>query len=154
MPIKYLVSILLAIMLAVIGCAAGDYGQREQSGMVIGGILGGLLGTQVGGGHGRDAAIIAGALAGTAIGGAVGRSMDDVDRMRTAQTLETVRTGVPARWSNPDTGVDYTVVPTRTYDSAAGPCREYTIDATVGGKREKVYGTACRQADGSWKVQG
>jgi len=24
----------------------------------------------------------------------------------------------------------------------------------IGGKNEKAYGTACRQPDGSWKVQG
>lgn len=28
-----------------------------------------------------------------------------------------------------------------------------TVDSVVGGKRDKVYGTACRQADGSWRVQ-
>jgi len=45
------------------------------------------------------------------------------------------------------------VTPTKTYETAAGPCREYTIDAIIGGSTEKIYGTACRQADGSWKVQ-
>jgi hypothetical protein len=29
--------------------------------------------------------------------------------------------GVPAQWVNPDTGHQYTVVPTRTYDITAGP---------------------------------
>ena len=38
------------------------------------------------------------------IGGAVGRSMDDTDRLKTARSLETVRTGVPSTWSNPDYG--------------------------------------------------
>ena len=148
---KTLVSILLAT--TVSGCATSQ-GPQEQTGMVIGGILGGVLGSQVGGGHGRTAAIIAGTLAGAAIGGAIGRNMDETDRMRTAQTLETVRTGVPAQWRNPDTGNEYTVVPTRTYDTASGPCREYTIDAVIGGRKEKVYGTACRQPDGSWRIQG
>jgi surface antigen len=72
--------------------------------------------------------------------------------MRTAQTLETVRTGVPSTWQNPDSGYQYEVTPTRTYETAGTPCREYTVDAVIGGKREQVYGTACRQADGSWKV--
>ena len=27
-------------------------------------------------------------------------------------------------------------------------------NVTIGGKDEKAYGTACRQPDGSWKVQG
>ncbi len=145
-------SILLASTLSITGCASYQ-GQQEQAGMVIGGVLGGVLGSQAGGGHGRTAAIIAGTMAGAAIGGAVGHSMDEVDRMKTAQTLETVRTGVPAQWHNPDTGNNYSVVPTRTYETSTGPCREYTIDAVIGGRKEKVYGTACRQADGSWQVQ-
>jgi surface antigen len=149
---KILLSTLLAASVAVSGCASYQ-GQQEQTGMVIGGILGGVLGNQVGGGHGRTAAIIAGTLAGAAIGGAIGHNMDENDRRRTAQTLETVRTGVPSRWRNPDTGNDYTVVPTRTYESAEGPCREYTIDAVIGGRNETVYGTACRQPDGSWQVR-
>ena len=149
---KILLSTLLAASVAVSGCASYQ-GQQEQTGMVIGGILGGVLGNQVGGGHGRTAAIIAGTLAGAAIGGAIGHNMDENDRRRTAQTLETVRTGVTSRWRNPDTGNDYTVVPTRTYESAEGPCREYTIDAVIGGRNETVYGTACRQPDGSWQVR-
>jgi surface antigen len=100
----------------------------------------------------QTAAIIAGTLAGAAIGGAIGRSMDEVDRMKTASTLESVRTGVSSRWQNPDTGYQYAVTPTRTYETSAGPCREYTIDASIGGRTEEVYGTACRQPDGSWKV--
>jgi surface antigen len=149
---KLLLSTLLAASVALTGCATYQ-GQQEQAGMVIGGILGGVLGSQVGKGHGQTAAIIAGTMAGAAIGGAVGHSMDETDRLRTAQTLETVRTGVPSRWHNPDTGNDYTVVPTRTFETAQGPCREYTMNAMIGGKKETVYGTACRQPDGSWQVQ-
>jgi len=89
---------------------------------------------------------------GAAIGGAVGRSMTDTDRLKAAHTLESVRSGVPARWVNPDTGNSYVVVPTRTFDQAGAPCRDYTIDATIGGAKEKVVGTACRQPDGSWRV--
>jgi surface antigen len=48
-------------------------------------------------------------------GAAFGRSMDDVDRLRTSQTLETSRTGVSSSWPNPDTGNHYAVTPTRTY---------------------------------------
>lgn len=125
---------------------------QEQSGMVIGGILGGVLGSQVGGGSGRTTATILGAIAGAAIGGAVGRSMDESDRLKTAHALENVRTGVATQWRNPDTGNQYTVVPTKTVESVQGPCREYTVDAVISGRRETVYGTACRQPDGSWKV--
>ena len=139
------------LSLAMLGCTAPA--TQEQSGMVIGGLLGGLLGSQAGQGDGRTAAIILGTVIGANIGGNVGRSMDETDRLKTAHALETVRTGVPSRWVNPDTRNQYTVVPTRTYDAASGgPCREYTVDAVIGGKREKVVGTACRQADGSWRT--
>jgi surface antigen len=121
--------------------------------MVIGGVLGGIGGAQIGKGTGRTAAIIVGTMAGAAIGGAIGRSMDETDRLKAAHALETVRTGVPSTWNNPDTGNVYTVTPTRTYDTEAGPCREYTMDARIGGRLEQVYGTACRQPDGTWRIQ-
>ena len=152
MKIKLFAGLMAVIITVLSGCAVDPGRANEQAGMVVGGVLGGVLGSHVGKGHGRQIAIIAGTLIGASIGGAVGRSMDDTDRLKTAQTLETVRTGVPSRWQNPDTGNRYEVTPTRTYDQDTGPCREYTVDAVIGGKREKVYGTACRQADGSWKV--
>lgn len=126
---------------------------QEQSGMVIGGLLGGVVGSQFGQGSGRTAAVILGTLTGVAVGGAVGRSMSERDRYMTAQTLETVRTGVSSHWVNPDTGHRYTVVPTRTYGSDDGPCREYQVNAVIGGRTEQMVGTACRQADGSWRAQ-
>lgn len=141
-----------ALSFLVSACATTGRGENEQAGMIIGGILGGVLGKEVGKGHGRTAAIIAGTMIGSTIGGNVGRSMDDTDRLKTAHTLETVRTGVNSSWRNPDTGNQYTVTPTRTYSAASGPCREYTVDGYIGGKKEKIYGTACRQADGSWKT--
>ncbi len=125
---------------------------KQDQGVVIGAIAGGILGNQVGGGSGQVLATIVGTVAGAAIGGSIGRTMDETDRLNTAVALENVRTGVPSAWVNPDTGYEYAVTPTNTYDSGNGPCREYTLDATIGGKTEQIYGTACRQADGSWLV--
>jgi surface antigen len=148
----YALAVTALCSLLVSGCA-GYQSQQEQAGMVIGGLLGGVLGTQVGQGDGRTAAIILGTLAGTAIGGSVGRSMADADKLKTAHALENVRTGVPSSWKNPDSGNQYVVVPTRTFDATTGPCRDYTVDAVIAGKKEKVNGTACRQADGSWQMR-
>lgn len=132
------------------GCAT-----KEQTGAVLGGVAGGVLGSQVGGGHGRTLAIIAGTLAGTMIGSTIGRYMDEQDRMRMAQTFETNRTNQTSAWKNPDTGSSYAVTPTRTTFPAGAegqPCREFRMKADVGGKPQDMYGTACRQSDGSWKV--
>lgn len=143
-------AVMMCSAMILTGCTTQP--TQEQSGMVIGGLLGGVLGAQVGQGSGRTAATIIGTMAGAVIGGNVGRSMDDRDRMHTALALENVRTGVPTQWRNPDTGNAYTVVPTRTYETQQGPCREYTVHAVVGGEADKVYGTACRQPDGSWQM--
>lgn len=140
----------LATALILPGCATDS--PKQNTGTVIGGVAGGVLGSRIGSGSGKTAATIVGAIAGAAIGGSIGKTMDDVDRMKMAQALEGTRTGASSTWQNPDTGAHYTVTPTRTYESAEGPCREYTTEAVIGGKREKVYGTACRQADGSWRI--
>jgi surface antigen len=142
------------IAAAIVLAACSAEPTQQETGMVVGGVLGGILGSQVGHGSGRTTATIIGAVAGAAIGGTIGRTMDDNDRARTAQALEMQRTGEPSSWHNPDTGNRYTVKPTRTYGSDSGPCREYTVDAVVGGRPETVYGTACRQPDGSWRTVG
>ena len=153
--LKQLTAVVIASTVGITGCTTTQ-GQNEQAGMLIGGALGGLLGAQVDDDYNdwRTAAIIVGTMAGAYIGGSVGRSMDDVDRLRTNQTLETVRTGVGSSWTNPDSGNRYSVVPTRTYESNAGPCRDYVIEAVIEGRPDKVYGTACRQPDGTWRTQG
>lgn len=133
------------------GCETTSHGQQGE---VLGGVLGGVIGAQVGEGRGKTAAIIVGTIAGAMIGRHVGESMDDTDRMQTARVLNDSRTGEPTTWVNPDTGYRYTVTPTRTFEESSGPCREFQLDATVGGERNQdVYGTACYQADGSWLVR-
>lgn len=143
-------AVLLGCVLALAGCQTQP--TQEQGGMVVGGILGGVLGSQVGEGSGRTVATVVGTMVGAMIGGTVGRSMDEQDRMKTSMALENVRTGVPTQWRNPDTGNAYTVVPTSTYETAEGPCRDYTVDAVVNGKKERVTGKACRQPDGTWRA--
>jgi surface antigen len=151
MQLTVLASLLAATLL--VACETTPEHQKEQAGAVIGAVVGGVVGSQVGGGSGRVAAAVAGTIAGGFIGHAIGLNMDDTDQLKARQALEGSRTGEPTTWRNPDTGATYTVVPTLTYQGTNGPCREYTLDANVGGKPAQLYGTACRQSDGSWKAQ-
>ncbi|MDX1514684.1 MAG: glycine zipper 2TM domain-containing protein, partial [Gammaproteobacteria bacterium] len=129
-----------AMAVALAGCQEV---RNEQVGTVVGGGLGGLLGAQVGGGKGQIAAAVAGALVGAYLGGQVGKSMDEVDRMKANRALESTPTGQTSSWSNPDTGHQYTVTPTRTYQTDSGaPCRDYTTEAIIDGRKEYVKGTA------------
>ena len=151
---RRLTAALLLAVLAVFLVNACETTTHAQQGEVMGGVLGGVLGAQVGEGRGRTAAIIVGTIAGAMIGRHIGESMDETDRVQTATVLRDARTGESTTWVNPDTGYEYTVTPTRTFDSSGGPCREFQLDATVGGKtNQDLYGTACLQADGSWLVR-
>ena len=151
MKLRNRIATLVVATSLLAGCQT-NAGSNEQSGVVIGAVLGGILGKEVSGRSGRTSAIILGTLIGSQIGGNIGRSMDETDRLKVAHSLETVRTGVSTTWTNPDTNYSYAITPTSTTESSSGPCREYTIDAMIGGKTEQIYGTACRQPDGSWKT--
>ena len=143
----------LAITAIVAGIIlSGCETTREQQGQVIGAITGGLLGTQVGSGTGRSAATIVGTILGGYIGGTIGRSMDENDRSQAGRVLESTPTHTSSSWENPDTGYSYSLTPTRTYDNGSQPCREYTTEAWIDGRKETLYGTACRQPDGTWQV--
>ncbi len=123
---------------------------KQDIGTLAGAGAGAAVGAQVGGGTGKLAAVAIGTLIGGYIGGSIGKTMDDVDRMKMNRALETQPTGQPYSWQNPDTGNDYAVTPTQTYQSESGPCRDYTTEAMIDGQREVVHGTACRQSDGRW----
>lgn len=148
---KHFILVAIAIV-SLAGCAQDR--PNESFGTILGGAIGGIAGHQVGSGSGRVAATIVGTLIGGAIGGNVGRTMDQVDRQRVATTLERTPDNHSVYWQNPNSGAEYATTPIRTYTNRAGsPCREFQQTAYVGGKRQNVYGTACRQADGSWKIQ-
>jgi surface antigen len=142
---------LLVAALALAACENPP--SRETTGTVAGAVVGGVVGSTIGGGTGRTVAIVAGTLAGGVLGKHIGKRMDEADRLKAAQALETAPTGQATAWRNPDSGAQYNMTPTRTYQAHGENCRDYTIDATVEGKPEKVQGSACRKADGTWKTE-
>lgn len=148
---QQLSSLLLAatFTFSLAGCQTSP--TQEDTGRVVGAVLGGVLASNVGKGSGKTAAIIAGTLIGGYLGGAIGKSMDENDRYRASQTFENNQTNQASSWRNPDSGNEYTVTPTRTYASDSGPCRDYTTEVIIDGKRETATGTACRE-DGKWRV--
>jgi surface antigen len=124
---------------------------REVIGGILGGVTGGVIGSQVGKGSHRTAVTIGGTIVGVLIGGAIGRSMDEADHACIAHTLEQAPPGHAVTWSDPD-GRHYRVVPFDAYEDRQGrTCREYQTTATIGGRNQQLYGTACRDADGNWQ---
>lgn len=143
----------IVALLSCLSLVACSNLSNQDVGTVTGGVAGGLLGSTVGGGSGRILAIAAGTLAGAYIGGSVGKNMDDNDRMRMNAALNNNNVGEPAYWHNANTGANYHVVPVRNVSVQGNRyCREYRTVADIGGKKQQMYGTACRQPDGSWKA--
>jgi surface antigen len=142
--------LLLVTTVSLLGCAQMN---NQDVGTLSGGVIGGLVGSRFGGGSGQLVAIGAGTLLGAYIGGSIGKNMDDTDRLRMNQALERNNVNQPAYWHNQRTGVEYRVTPVKnvTYHGNRY-CREYRTTADIAGKKQQVYGTACRQPDGSWQM--
>lgn len=153
---------LLLAALALGGCAntgQGGFGaaNKETAGTLLGAGLGGLLGSRIGGGSGNAVATLGGVILGGFVGNEIGKSLDNADRAamqaRTIQTLEREPSGKRVAWSNPDSGHGGWVEARPAKATAQGDtCREFTQTVVIGGKEQQAYGTACRQADGSWKI--
>jgi len=144
-------SLLFATVLTISLAGCQSPPTQEDTGRVVGAVLGGVLGSNVGKGSGRTAATIAGTILGGYLGGAIGKSMDENDRYRANQAFENNPTNQPSNWRNPDSGNEYTVTPTRTYTKNDGPCRDYTTEVVIDGRRETATGTACRE-NGQWRI--
>ncbi len=141
--------LLVLLPALLLGC-----GPKATVGGLAGGAGGGLLAAAI---TSNPAGIAAGVILGGLAGGAIGDALDQRDKelaMKAAQqSLEAKQTGSTQAWKNPDSGNSGSFTPTRTYQDGSGQyCREYRQTITVGDKTEKAFGTACRQADGSWKV--
>ena len=160
---KFLMTTTCAIAIVLGGCnvvsppAVAESGSKSTIGMLLGAAIGGLAGSQIGGGRGQLAATGVGVLLGAIVGAEIGKSMDKVDKTyatKAAQSsFEHSKNGTSTTWNNPNTGNYGSTTPIKTYQVANGRyCREYQTEVTVGGKTERAYGTACRQADGSWEL--
>ncbi len=127
---------------------------RDLIGAAIGAAGGGLAGAQFGKGDGQLAATAVGVFIGALVGGAVGRTMDQVDQACAVQVLEHAPDGQRIVWPSSG-GPQYAVLPTQSFRTHDGTyCREYQATASIGGQPQRVYGTACRMPDGSWKISG
>lgn len=149
--------VLLTFTLSSCASMQQTYGENPKA------MLGGLLGAGAGAGiaalaGGGPGAIVGAAVGGALIGGFVGHKMDNNDKQKATQAaqqaFEQNQAGQTTVWNNPDSGNSGSITPTKTYQLASGQyCRQYQQTIVIGGEQHQTYGTACRQADGTWQVQ-
>ena len=146
------IAILSLLSISLSACQSGN---GEGFGTLIGGILGGIVGSEVS--DGSTGGVMLGAAMGAAIGNSIGHDLDEADRARRdyalQQALEHNESGYSNDWYNPDSGNSGTINPQPAYQEDNGQyCREYTQTVNIAGEDQQMYGRACRQPDGSWKV--
>jgi surface antigen len=135
--------------LIMTSCANVDMNKGQQG--AIGGSAGGaLLGQAIG--RSTEATLI-GAAVGGLLGYIVGNEMDKFDRQELNQAYEFAPSGQTTSWQNPDSGNVYQVTPQPAYTTSNRPCRRAEILATIDGRTEKTYTTACRNAAGQWELK-
>jgi surface antigen len=154
---KNVLILIIAISLLSTGCAGNNWNENQKA--IIGGAggaaAGGLIASALDAG---TAGVLGGAILGGLIGGAIGNRMDAADRREanraTYHALESAPSGYTQTWKNPDSSNSGSITPTSTYQAQNGQyCREYEQIITVSGETRQAFGTACRQPDGTWKVQ-
>ncbi len=153
---------LMVLAIALSGCSStnGKDTVTENPKAVLGTVLGAGAGAGIAAAAGGGAGwIVAGMVIGGLFGGVIGHKLDERDKEMAAkaahEALEKNRTGESSEWKNPDSGNSGTVTPTRTYQRADGQyCREFRQDVKIGDEDHQAYGTACRQPDGTWKIEG
>ena len=141
------------ISMSLLGCANMT---REESGNVIGALLGGALAYELAGdSSNKEIWVATGIIGGAIAGGHYAVLTEPSQRMNATNmhtTLESIPDNAQTKWINPNTNESGTMTVVRTNNNNGTPCREFTQTIYVGGEAVQGYGTACRQADGSWKI--
>lgn len=146
--------ILLAASVVVFttsGCESRE--SNQIGGGLLGATAGAVIGAQFGGGVGQLVAVGIGTLAGAFAGSEIGKRITPTDHSYADErAYHTLETGKPTRWHNPESK--------HWGEMSAGPrvkrhgklCRQYTQTIYIDGKPHKAHGLACREADGSWRL--
>lgn len=150
---KFIISGIITAVLSATLLAGCTPGNNTAGATVSGAAAGGLLAGALFHGHGQVAGILAGTVIGGIVGNQIGQYMDRQDEMNMRSAIVSTPVGQQATWTNSKTKTTYTVQPIRNYHSKRGRyCREYRTTAVIAGKRQQIYGHACRMPDGTWKA--
>ena len=84
--------------------------------------------------------------------GLIGQQMTEQDRGRVKLALDNNSNNQSTAWQGAQGRNSYKVTPVRTFSEGDGTrCRDFDTQATIDGRHQRIRGTACRQADGSWR---
>lgn len=136
---------------------SGDYERSCRSGnaaagTIFGAVAGGLIGGAAS--HGNGGAIAGGVILGGLLGNALTRDIDCDDQRYAYDSFALSLNGEIGREYTWDHGSNHgTFVSTREYRDGGLVCRDFRTVTYRGGERFERQGTACREADGNWRMR-
>jgi surface antigen len=136
-----------------------DYGiltgrcDYEAVGAVLGGVIGGTVGARVGDRDTRPIAILVGTAIGAIVGAQIARKIEDVDRACIAHSLELAKDYRSIRWTNPNTGARYLLIPREGYQKNGRICRNFDLGIELEAREQISKGRACQTSEGGWQIE-
>ena len=134
-----------------------DYGVVRGScdwgavGAVIGGVIGGATGAKISKRENRVISVILGTVLGAVIGNEIGKRIEKNDRGCIGHSLELAADNQTIAWQNPNTGLDYQLMPLNGFSKNGKKCRNYQLDITGDGVNESSQQAACQSSPNVWK---
>ncbi len=129
---------------------------KRDQGALLGAVAGGVAGSQIGDGSGQLVATGVGTLLGALVGSEIGLSLSKADQAYAQQAFQKAHyspLGETVVWDNPETNHRGSYTPIREGRTADNdPCRQYEQTIIVEGRAETAVGTACQNADGTWRI--
>jgi len=125
----------------------------KEAGKAIGGLIGIIAGDKVKGKN-RAYAIMGAGLLSVYLGGKIGETLDEKNKESMNQAAQkTLRSGKVQTWGNPKTNVSGRVEPIgKITKSTKGNCQKIRHVVTKNGRKQTEDVTACKNANGQWKV--
>ncbi len=143
----------LSSVLMLAGCVGTAPINNSQTGAMVGAVLGGVAGNQLGDGQGNTAMTILGTALGSYLGSQWGAQLDNRDQQYLGQS---VYSGRPATWQNPNNGNQYNVTPGQVYranvNNQSTVCRPVTIVGKIDGRNQNIQTQACQDSRGQWQL--
>jgi surface antigen len=159
---NFTVAAALAVGLAALPLAGCQTVEQEtglnrntQAGALGGAAFGGIVAALAGANPAWIAAsVIMGGVAGGALGNYLGKEDTEKHVETNLNALNTLGAGQTASWSDNQTGNSGSTTVDRVFTAANGQsCKAYTETVRTAQRNVTEQATACRQSDGSWKVQ-
>ena len=142
---------IITVFLSLFMLSSCMMANKSQMGGAGGAAGGALLGQAIG--HDTESTLLGAAIGGM-LGYVIGNEMDKYDRQMLNSVYESTPSGQTTSWVNPDHGNQYQVTPQSAYTGSNNQyCRKAEVCATINGRRQTTYTTACRDISGQWQLQ-